>query len=311
MLSSVRATLRMRIRLFVFAACLLRSSVAQDLNGAYAAYGELMIAPFASAPFPHPERAEGHRYKEQFFSAKDHYSDSWVAIFIPKGFRETGTIDFVVHFHGWQNEITNVLRQYQLLEQLMESGRNAILVVPQGPHNASDSFGGKLEDRDGFKRFMEEVAASLRKRSTLKNKEFVLGRIILSGHSGGYEVISSIVDRGGLIEHVREVWLFDALYAQADKFRAWSDHEHGRLVNIYTEDGGTKRETELMMDGFRKSGTPIFAGKESQVKSDDLRTNRLVFLFTELGHNDVVAKHKTFREFLRTSCLEEKWDAKE
>src|SRR5438105_188355 len=128
----------MRPLLLLLAACLAQTSTAQNLDRGYESYGELMILPFASAPFPHPQRAEGHRYKEQFFSAKDHYSDSKVALFIPKGFRETGTIDFVVHFHGWQNEVTNVLREYQLIEQLAESGRNAVLIVPQGPHNASD-----------------------------------------------------------------------------------------------------------------------------------------------------------------------------
>src|SRR5438552_18201660 len=110
--------------LLLLITCLAAPAHAQDFNAGYARYGELMILPFASAPFPHPQRAEGHRYKEQFFSAKDHYSDSKVALFIPKGFRETGKIDFVVHFHGWQNEVTNVLREYQLIEQLAEIGRN-------------------------------------------------------------------------------------------------------------------------------------------------------------------------------------------
>ena len=292
----------MRILPLLLVAGLALSGPAQHLG--YASYGELIITQLASAPFPHPKRAEGHQYKDQFFSAKDHYADSSVAIFIPKGFRETGAIDFVVHFHGWQNEITNVLRQYQLAEQFVESGRNAVLVVPQGPRNASDSFGGKLEDPDGFRRFMEEVAATLREKSALKKKDFALGRIILSGHSGGYQVISSILDRGGLTDHVKEVWLFDALYAQADKFLAWFNGGQGRLLNIYTENGGTKRETEVMMAGFKQRGTPFFAGKESELKPDDLRTNKLAFLYTALGHNDVVAKHKTFREFLKTSCLE-------
>jgi hypothetical protein len=295
----------MRIISLFLLVCFAWRGHAQDFAGGYAGYGELMISPFASAPFPHPKRAEGHRYQEQFFSARDHYSDSSVAIFIPKGFRETGTIDFVVHFHGWGNDVTNALRRYQLPEQFVASGRNAVLVVPQGPRNASDSFGGKLEDSEGFKRFMAEVIATLRQNSALNQKDFALGKIILSGHSGGYEVISSIVDCGGLTDHVKEVWLFDALYAQTGKFLAWSDRGQGRLVNIYTENGGTKRETELMMAGFKQRGTPFFAGKEGGTKPDDLRTNQLVFLYTDLPHNDVVAKHKTFREFLETSCLEE------
>ena len=108
--------------------CLAQVAGAQNFDGGYSTYGELVIKPFESAPFPHPKRADGHQYKDEFFSAKNHYSDSRVAIFVPKGFRETGSIDFVVHFHGWQNEVTNVLRQYQLLEQFVESERNAIQI---------------------------------------------------------------------------------------------------------------------------------------------------------------------------------------
>ena len=295
----------MILPLLILAAGLAGSGYAQISNDGYAAYGELMVLPFASAPFPHPQRAEGHQYKQQFFSAKDHYSDSRVALFIPKGFRETGTIDLVVHFHGWGNEVTNVLPHYQLIEQFVESGRNAVLVVPQGPFNASDSFGGKLEDPDGFKRFTDEVTATLREKSTLKRKDFTLGKIILSGHSGGYEVISSIVDRGGMTEHVKEVWLFDALYAQTDKFVAWFDRQHGRFLDIYTDHGGTKGETELLIAALNKRGTPFLSGQETALKPDDLRTNQLVFIHTELPHDAVPVKHKTFREFLETSCLEE------
>jgi hypothetical protein len=117
------------------------------------------------------------------------------------------------------------------------------------------------------------------------------------------------VDHGGLTDHIKEVWLFDALYAQTDKFRAWAQKEHGRLLNIYTEHGGTRHETELMMGEYKQSGTAFCAAKESEIKSEDLRTNKLVFIFTELPHNDVVAKHKTFLEFLATSCLETKQEA--
>src|SRR5215472_1387232 len=102
----------------------------------YAEYGELIVTQFVSAPFPHPDRAEGHKYKEEFYSAADHYSDSTVGLFIPKGFRETNRVDVVVHFHGWRNDVAGVLNRYKLIEQFVESGRNAILVVPQGPRNA-------------------------------------------------------------------------------------------------------------------------------------------------------------------------------
>ena len=269
----------------------------------YARQGQLLLVRLPSAPFPHPQRAEGHKYKDQFFSAAEHYTNDTVGIIIPNGFRETGKIDFVVHFHGWQNNVEGVLKRYQLIEQLIASGRNAVLIVPQGPYNASDSFGGKLEDADGFARFMNDVQDTLRQKSALKNKDFALGNIILSGHSGGYQVISSIVDHGGLTDHVKEVWLFDALYARTDRFLAWWDKSHGRLIDIYTEHGGTKSETEKLLATLKDRGTPLFSAKDTEATPANLRENRVLFLYTDLPHDDVIHKRKDFELFLGTSCL--------
>jgi len=287
----------------LFLGCELLASGAETLPQRYADLGELIVTQFVSAPFPHPKRADGHKYHDEFYPAEKHYADSRVAIFIPRGFRETGKIDFVVHFHGWRHDVAGTLQQYKLIEQLVNSKRNAILIVPQGPRNAPDSFGGKLEDPDGFRRFMAEVLDTLRQKSTLRKKPFTIGQIILSAHSGGYQVLSSILDCGGLSDHVREVWLFDALYARTDKFLSWFDTQHGRLLDIYTEHGGTKGETEQLIATLRKRGTKFFVGRESELKVADLEQNKLVFIFTDLAHDEVPDMHQTFREFLETSCL--------
>ncbi len=276
---------------------------ADSLEQTYARYGQLTLTQFVTAPYPHPSRAEGHKYKDKFFPADAHYQDSTVAIFIPKGFRVTPRVDVVVHFHGWGNSVEGTLRQFKLIEQFVESGRNAVLVVPEGPKNASDSAGGKLEDPDGFKRFADELTVALRQQAGFARKDLTLGRIILSGHSGGYKVISSILDRGGLPDKVSEVWLFDALYAETEKYLAWWDQQHGRLLNIYTENGGTKDDTEAMMALLMQRGTPFLAKKDTEVTSAELKSGKLVFLYTDLGHNDVLEKRKTFCQFLKTSGL--------
>jgi len=286
--------------------CAALSSHGENLSQRYADSGELIVTQFVSAPFPHPKRAEGHQYQNSPYPANNHYADSTVAIFIPHGFRETGKLDFVVHFHGWKNNVAGVLQRYKLIEQLVNSGCNAVLVVPQGPRDAPDSFGGKLEDPEGFHRFMSEVLATLRQKSALKRKNPAIGQIVLSGHSGGYQVISSIVACGGLTDRIREVWLFDALYARTDRFLSWFDTQQGRLVNIYTEHGGTKAETERLMATLRQRGTRFFLGKESATGLADLKQNKLIFIFTDLGHNDVLDKHQTFRDFLETSCLKQR-----
>lgn len=293
------------IGVFVLAA-VLRSFAGEPADTNYAAKGELILAHLDSAPFPHPDRAAGHRYKDEEFSAAEHYSDNTAAIFIPKGFHAGKAIDFVVHFHGWRNNVTNVLTRYRLIDQMVESKRNAILVVPQGPRDAPDSFGGKLEDRNGFKVFLEEVMQTVRTKSLLTNKTVAIGRIILSGHSGGYAVMASILDHGGLTDHVREVWLFDALYGRTEKFINWLDQSKGRLLNIYTENGGTKAETGNFKNLLQARDITFLSLNEKGLAVEALRSNCPLILFTELAHDEVVSAHSTFRDFLKTSGLAER-----
>lgn len=278
------------------------ATAAAALPETFAAYGQLIVTQFVSAPFPHPSRAEGHKYKEEFFPANKHYSDNTVALFIPKGFRETPQVDFIFHFHGWRNTVAGTLKGYQLVEQLCASGRNAILIVPEGPANAPDSSGGKLEDPDGFKRFMTEALETLQKQKVIQPGT-TAGKIILAGHSGGYQVISSIVANGGMTDQIREVWLFDALYAKSEKFLAWTEATSGRLINIYTDNGGTKTRTEEMIAVLKQQNKPILLATDETVTTAELKTNRFVFLHTDMAHNEVVAKRNTFQKFLETSCL--------
>ena len=279
-------------------------SVQADLQPGSPPFGQLILAPLVSAPFPHPARAEGHQYGTNFYSAEKHYADNTVGIFIPKNFQASNRVDLVVHFHGWRNTVEKALRQYQLIEQFALSGRNAILVVPQGPRDAPDSFGGKLEDENGFKNFVEEVLRSLPKEKFSATPS--VGKIILSGHSGGYHVIAAILARGGLTEHVQEVWLFDALYGDTEKFVKWFQSSNGRFIDVYTEHGGTKSETEKLIANLRQNKTPLLQTNEAAVNESDLQTNRLNFLFVDVPHDHVPHAHKTFFEFLKTSCLDGK-----
>lgn len=278
------------------------TAAAETLATNMPASGLLIVTQLVAAPFPHASRTNGHTYKDTFYPAAKHYSDSTVAFFIPPGYRASAQADFVIHFHGWRNTVTNTLTQYLVPEQLTASGKNAILIVPEGPRDAPDSSGGKLEDLDGFKRFMTEALAVLQHRGVL-GTNVTLGNIILSGHSGGYQVMSSIVARGGLTAQVREVWLFDALYAQSERFLTWADQTEGRLLNIYTEGGGTKTRTEEMMATLRERNLPLLATTDLAVTPLELTTNRLIFLHSDLSHSDVFAKRKTFQKFLETSCL--------
>jgi hypothetical protein len=226
-----------------------------------------------------------------------------VGIFIPKNFRVTDKVDFVVHFHGWRHTVAGTLPEYNLVNQFAASGKNAILIVPQGPYNVPDSFDGKLEDTNGFVRFMDEVVSKLKSSGALGQSNFELGNIILSGHSGGFHVMAAILNHGGLSDKIKETWLFDALYAGTDDYAGWQKAENGRLLNIYTDHGGTRGETLNLMATYRTNDVSFFAAEDVNAVPDNLATNKIVFLHTDMIHNDVVSKRGTFEEFLKTSCL--------
>lgn len=279
------------------------TAAAAELTNAPAVPPGWIFTTLATAPFPHPERAAGHTYKGQLYAAETHYRDNTVGLFVPPGFQPGPRVDFVVHFHGWFNHVAKVVTQYRLGEQFTASRRNAVLVVPQGPRDAPDSFGGRLEEPGAFGRFMADVLAALRTDPRFARAE--LGNIILSGHSGGYRVMSFIVAQGGLADRIREVWLFDALYGGTENFVAWQESTGGRLLDIYTDHGGTKEETENLMADLKRRGRPFLAATDTDAKPADLRAARIVFLHTDLAHDDVLAKRATFRLFLETSCLRE------
>jgi len=274
---------------------------AQQTNQPFIEQGRLLKLQLSSAPFPHPRRAAGHTYGKQVYPPEKHYSDSSVAVFIPRGFRPTDAVDFVVHIHGWRSNIDTVLSRYLLPQQLVESGKNAILVFPEGPRNAPDSFGGKLEDPGGFKRFIDDVALALFRNGATTTQ--MVGNVILSGHSGAFEAISFALMRGGMPEKIREVYLFDALYGQTEKFAHWIDHYDGKMVFIYTDSGGTKEETESLMEDLRAWNTPYFAADETALSPTDLSNHRLLFLHTDLKHDLVMHYRMQFRAYLKASCL--------
>jgi hypothetical protein len=261
----------------------------------------MFVPQFSSAPFPHSERKNGHDYDGDKYSANEHYTDSSVAIFIPKGFKTTEIIDFVVYFHGWNNNIDSACAQFDLIEQFSESNKNAIFVFPEGPKYSPDSFGEKLEEKDGLKNLIDDVVNYLSENAKFKSTK--VGNIILARHSGAYRVISFCLMRGGYTKNISDVILFDALYGQTEKFVHWIENFKGRFINIYTDQGGTKYETENLMQDFDAWKIPYFNTEESKLKLKDLTDNRLIFIHTDLTHNEVISVRKQFRDYLKTSKL--------
>lgn len=276
----------------------------QDISNPYKQYGELIVAKFASAPFPDSQRSAGYTYDGKLYTFDQHYSDSSVAMFIPRGFRTTDSVDLVFHFHGWFNNIDTAFARYQLARQFTESGKNAILVVPQGARNVPDSYGGKLEEKDGFKKLVMDVVHYLYNLHKIKTQQ--VGRIILSGHSGGGHVEAFILARGGLTDHIKEVYLFDALYGQTEKVVHWIDTYKGKLITMYTDSGGTREETDGLMADLDSWNVPSIDCEDVDCSQAILNQIRLVFIHTLLPHDEVMVARDAFQEFLQASFLDDR-----
>ena len=289
------------IQLFILFFALTSLLFPQSMTERYNHLGEMFVHGFSSAPFPDSTRMNGHVYDGKTYSFQGHYDDSSVAIFISKGFKQTDSTNFVVYFHGWRNNIDSAYTEYNLINQFAESNLNAIFVFPEGPKNSPDSFGGKLENKDGLKILINDVVKFLMEKGKLNSPK--IGNIILGGHSGAYRVISFCIMRGGLTPNISDVILFDALYGETEKFSHWIENYNGRFIDIYTDSGGTKNESESLMNDFEGWGISYFKTEENELKPDDLTNNRLIFIHTDLVHNEVVSKRNQFLLYLKTSKL--------
>lgn len=283
----------------LFLILLLFSCRAMAQKQDFSNYGDLLWLTSPHAPFPAESRKNGHEYNTKKYSAEKHYADSSVAVFVPKYFKHQSEVDVVVYFHGWYNHVDSVLQTFMLIEQLYQSGKNAILVIPQMPKDAPDSNGGKLETQNGLSNLLSDVLGQLNKRNDLKTSK--LGNVVLAAHSGGYRTMSYILLRGGL--EIKEVYLFDGLYAGMEKFAVWLLQTKGRMVNFYADDGGTKTASLDFIDCLNAWKIPYSNIEEMKITLAEMEKHRILFIHTTATHNDVVHLNNSFYKCLATSDI--------
>ena len=255
-----------------------------------------------TAPFPHPSRTAGHTYQKKLYDAASHYSDSTVGLFKPPGYVDGNTVDFIVHFHGWNNHVRQVFDRYNLAAQVARSNVNAILVVPQGPLDAPDSGDGKLElDDRGFARFMHDVTAYLNAQRLIGAQK--IGRIVLTAHSGGYGGAGGVLTHGGMNDRITDVILFDSAYGYFDAFADWAKSSpNNHLLSIFTDDTSTGN-THLM--GLLQKPQPnLDVRLASTMSLAQLQTRTPTFLLTEdVAHDELLQKLNWYELFLQTTAL--------
>lgn len=254
-------------------------------------------------PFPAP----GERYK-----------DNTCIAFVPHHFRlmSDSKVDTVLHFHGHNNTAEGAMKGFALREQLLDSKQNAILIMPQGPKNARDSSGGKLEEKGALNSFLREVrqviqtnevAAKLGKAGIPKSAR--IGTLCVSAHSGGFHVAAKVATHGGF--DVREVYLLDALYGDVYTFRDWvkakkgvsSMYERHKLVSYYNK-GKVKANNEKLMSELERLGIKYaHEKKEGELTPAEFTKARAVFVKTNYSHARLAYQNNSLTYCLHASAL--------
>ena len=245
------------------------------------------------------------------------YKDSTVVVFVPEYFRFASReqVSALVHFHGHSTTADKALASHELREQMFDSKQNAILVVPQGPVNATDSSCGKIEAPLGLARMMGDLLATL---ATTEARDVLgacaipsgarPGTVCLSAHSGGYHAAASCLKQGGL--EINEVYLFDALYAESEVFREWviagkgrPAHARHKLVTYYTQ-GTTEATSKQLFVELEKSGVRCgYEAVEGALSREDFTRAEALCIRTGLTHGGVTHELNGLRDCLYGSGL--------
>ncbi len=247
-----------------------------------------------SSPFPHASRKSGHTYKNMVFTYSVNYSDSSAIVFIPDNyFSYGGQNDVIVHFHGWGNEVINVMHDFDMPPQLVRSNKNAILIFAQGPKNAMDSAGGKMEEKNGLRMFIMETLDLLKAENRIAAKE--LGNVIISAHSGGYRPAILGLVNGGVGNKIKEVFLFDAFYDLTDRLIPWLEQDYeNKLRSIYTDHLAEEH----------KEFAKLLSLKGLKYNTVLSRDTKILLKYTRACHDCVIEGN--FEKWLKASFLEDR-----
>ncbi len=237
-------------------------------------YGRTATVKLASAPYPEPGGS---------------WTDSSVNVFVPDGYADRGPVEAVVHFHGHSTTIADTLAHHLYREQLWASGKNAILVTPQGPVNAASGNFGRLMDDGGLEALLADVVSILYRDGLVGVP--ALGDLVLTEHSGGYQAVAVNLDVETDAGRVQAAHLFDGLYGYSSSYETFV-RAGGFLRSNYSTAGGTLSNNQALCDTL--GGLCV-----EDPSAANLRDHGAVIWFTPAVHGDATWWDQSYSESLR------------
>ncbi len=200
-------------------------------------------------------------------SENSHYWDSHVLFFIPTGFNPWRPFFYLVFFHGFGTTAAQTVKDFRIVDQVTASKRNVILITPQLAVDAADSSPGKFFIKDVFKDFMAEAAHVLSEKvGHTHSVRLAAAPIILSAFSGGYKSVAYVLDRGGVSERIRGIYLLDALYDDLEMFSRWIEKNHDKaFFELIYSKGPVKKNAKRLAAQLVEKGIGHEKGRSSRL----------------------------------------------
>ena len=104
---------------------------------------------------------------------------------------------------------------------------------------------------------------------------------------------------------MQEVFLFDALYAEVDKYQSWiyQDWSH-HFVHWYTNrGGGTDEVSNFMMAQLKNHADHFLLTEEVDIKPKTIKDNYILFVHSLREHNVIINNPDNFQFLLENSFV--------
>lgn len=223
------------------------------------------------------------------------WTDPTVWIRVPAGL--TAPFATVTHLHGHYAVLDDMLASKQLPELYAAAGRNAVVIVPQGPVDAASGDFGRLMDAGGHAALVTDVVGLAYRDGLIALPES--DGVVLSAHSGGYVATAAIVDRGGL--PVDEVHLYDALYGESATFEAFA-RDGGVLRSLYTSYGGTVGQNQSLAVALSDAFAVGDAFSDAALRSDEV-----IIGWSPAAHGSVMGDDRNLERWLEAALMPDAW----
>ncbi len=243
------------------------------------AWGLRATVALPSAPYPYGDAA---------------YDDPSVLIFAPAALSDQGEVGVVTHIHGHNATLAEVVAAQYLVEQHALSGRDAVLVVPQGPEEASSGDFGRLMQPGAHAALVRDALSVMYRDGVLLRPS--AGAQVITAHSGGYYCTATILeDRGAEIDAVH---LFDALYGFEWTYQDYVEGG-GVFRSVYTASGGTDDDNVALAADLEAAGYTVGTAFDDE----SLEATDLSIGYSSASHSGCVSEGRAYARWLARSGL--------